>query len=91
MQSRREAVWSGQFFGHSANADGAGVPELLSERLQRTAKLAARFSAAFKPRNKAMRWGFCTTLGNTRISSYAVCSTHPSRGVTIGRSAPWHC
>jgi len=47
MQTGKKDISGGRFLGHSANADGAGVPELLHDHLRRVAEYAARFCAAF--------------------------------------------
>ncbi len=39
------AFQPGSYYGHSANDDGRGVPELLRDHLARVAEYAARFAA----------------------------------------------
>ncbi len=42
-----------RFLGHSANGDGAGVPELLCDHVRRVAELAERFAMAFGANEQA--------------------------------------
>jgi HD superfamily phosphohydrolase YqeK len=52
----------GRFLGHSANADGAGVPERLADHLRRVADLAKRFAAAFAAEEQAAAAGLLLDL-----------------------------
>ncbi len=47
----------GRFLGHSANADGAGVPELLGDHLRRVPELAQHFAKAFGAEEQARAAG----------------------------------
>ena len=63
MQTGRKDISGGRFLGHSANADGAGVPELLHDHLRRVAEYAARFSAAFNAQDQGHAMGLLHDLG----------------------------
>jgi hypothetical protein len=67
MQSRKEDVRNDQFFGHSANAEGAGVAELLREHLRRVAAQAGRFSAAFGAEEQGRAAGLLHDLPPSRL------------------------
>src|ERR1039458_9880953 len=54
---------AGRFYGHSANADGAGVPELLADHLRRVTELAERFAKAFGAGEQASAAGLLHDLG----------------------------
>ncbi len=53
----------GRFLGHSANADGAGVPEPLRDHLRRVAELAERFATAFGAEEQSRAAGLLHDLG----------------------------
>ena len=53
----------GRFLGHSANADGAGVPELLADHLRQVAELAGRFAEPFGAEEQARAAGLLHDLG----------------------------
>lgn len=52
-----------EFFGHSANDDGNGVPELLRDHLRFVAARAAEFAAAFSGDQQAYAAGILHDLG----------------------------
>lgn len=63
MHSSKEDVRNDQFFGHSANAEGVGVAELLREHLRRVAEQAGRFAAAFGAEEQGHAAGMLHDLG----------------------------
>jgi CRISPR-associated helicase Cas3/CRISPR-associated endonuclease Cas3-HD len=63
MQTGKKDISGGPFLGHSANADGAGVPELLHDHLRRVAERTSRFSAAFGAAEQGYAAGLLHDLG----------------------------
>jgi CRISPR-associated endonuclease/helicase Cas3 len=53
----------GCYYGHSANDNGLGVPELLRDHLTRVAEYAARFAATFGAEEQARAAGLLHDLG----------------------------
>jgi hypothetical protein len=61
---RKMSVYNaGRYYGHSENDNGAGLPELLSDHLNRVANWAARFAAAFGADQQAFAAGLLHDLG----------------------------
>ncbi len=54
----------GCYYGHSANDNGAGVPEFLSDHLKRVAECLRRFASAFGAEEQAHAAGLLHDLGN---------------------------
>jgi CRISPR-associated helicase Cas3/CRISPR-associated endonuclease Cas3-HD len=59
----RTSVDDAGFLAHSANAEGAGVPELLAEHLRRVAQRSRLFAAAFGAEEQAQAAGLLHDLG----------------------------
>lgn len=53
-----------EFYAHSRNADGRGVPDALAEHLRRVADRAGHFAAAFGAAQQATVVGLLHDLGN---------------------------
>ena len=54
---------NGRYFGHSPNADGAGVPEPLADHLHRVAELVQQFAAVFGAEQQAHAAALLHDLG----------------------------
>ena len=69
-----------EFWGHSKNDDGSGVPEPLKVHIQAVALRAARFADAFGAREQAMAMGLLHDLGK-----YTAFFQKRVRGNGVGR------
>ena len=63
VQRTDEEAFVDEFYAHSRNADGRGVPDALAEHLRRVADRAAQFATAFRAEQQAAAAGLLHDLG----------------------------